>query len=146
MRVENLSYSKAPFLPHFGDGIDNGTADIWDLATNQEVQRLIGHVGEIRSIAFDPTSSLLLTGGSDGTVRLWDKQSGEELLQLSGHAGGVRSVAFSPDGKRVISASEDRTVRTWVTDVQTLIALALAHIQRDPPSFTPEEQRRFGVE
>ena len=125
---------------------NNGTADIWDLATNQEVQRLIGHVGEIRSIAFDPTSSLLLTGGSDGTVRLWDKQSGEELLQLSGHAGGVRSVAFSPDGKRVISASEDRTVRTWVTDVQTLIALALAHIQRDPPSFTPEEQRRFGVE
>jgi hypothetical protein len=22
VRVENLSYSKAPFLPHFGDGID----------------------------------------------------------------------------------------------------------------------------
>ena len=125
---------------------NDGTAHIWDVKTNQEVQRLTGHKGEIRAVAFHPTGSLLVTGGADGTVRLWDAKRGRELLQLSGHTGGIRAVGFSPDGKWVITASEDRTVRTWTTDIQALIALARLRIQRDPPSFTSEEQRRYGIE
>ncbi len=76
-----------------------------------------GHFGGVRSIAFSPDQTLLISGAGDGTIKLWDVEKAIELRTFSGHSNSVVSVAFSPDGKFIASTSGDMTVKLW--DVMT---------------------------
>ena len=71
---------------------------MWDAESGQELQQLSGHTDWVRSVAYNPDGSRIVSGGQDRTVRVWDAESGQELQQLSGHSGIVWSVAYSPDG------------------------------------------------
>lgn len=44
-----------------------------------------GHLGWVRSIAFDPSNEWFATGSSDRTIKLWDLASGQLKLTLTGH-------------------------------------------------------------
>jgi hypothetical protein len=67
----------------------------------------------VRSAAFSPDGSRIVTGGYDGTAKVWDAHSGAPLLELKGHMDMVRSAAFSPDGSRIVTGSGDRTAKVW---------------------------------
>jgi WD40 repeat protein len=71
---------------------------------------------------------------------------GHEIRQLTGHAARVLSAAFSPDGRYVVTASADRTAMIWPVSLDDLLALVESRIQRDPPIFTLEERRRYGLD
>ena len=51
----------------------------------------------MRSAAFSPDGSRIVTTSEDKTARVWDAATGSEIAILRGHAGPVRSAAFSPD-------------------------------------------------
>jgi WD40 repeat protein len=72
--------------------------------------------------------------------------TGELVQTFEGHTGRVISAAFSPDGSRVVTTSWDRTARVWLVSIEDLLKLAESLIQREPPTFTPEERVRFGIE
>jgi WD40 repeat protein len=74
---------------------------------------LTGHTEAIRSLAWSPDSSKLVSGSVDRTLRVWDVAQGKMLYVITGHMGPVRSVAWSPDGKYVASGSEDTTINIW---------------------------------
>jgi WD40 repeat protein len=67
------------------------TVTLLDLATQQEVSILKGHLGSIWSLAFTPDGNTLASGSLDGTVRLWrtasfaetDAPAGARRLQAS---------------------------------------------------------------
>ncbi|MGE4560756.1 MAG: WD40 repeat domain-containing protein, partial [Desulfobulbus sp.] len=67
----------------------------------------------VRSCAWSPDSTRLLSAGSDQSLRVWDATTGEQLLNLQGHTGGVRSCAWSPDSTRLLSAGSDQSLRVW---------------------------------
>jgi|GEM_PF-3460854 len=77
---------------------------------------LVGHEGDIWSIAFGPQNGTLVSAGSDATVRLWDVSTGKAGHVLLGHSELVRHVSFSSDGKQVLSSSHDGTARIWRAD------------------------------
>lgn len=82
--------------------------------TEQTTARVLeGHQGAIKSVAFSPDGTQVLTGSWDWSAQLWDVASGREIIGFEGHDERVTSVAFSPDGARVLTGSMDGTMRMW---------------------------------
>jgi hypothetical protein len=45
---------------------------VWDIPTRQELARFEAHLGAVKSIAWSPDSTLLVSGAADGTLLVWD--------------------------------------------------------------------------
>ena len=106
-------------------GADDGTLRVWNVptrttkrtleglrkpATGEAMLVLIGHSDCVRSVAFSPDGTRVVSGSSDKTVRIWNVNTGEMERVLEGHTDLVFSVAFSPDGTHVISRTADDVV------------------------------------
>ena len=104
-------------------GHSNGTAKIWDVATEMLIWTLEGHTNAVTSIAFSLKGERLLTGSLDGTAKLWDFELGRETLTLQSHRNGITSVAFSPDGKRIVTAAWDAEAMVWDAESAQRIAI-----------------------
>ncbi len=85
----------------------------------QEVQTdariLQGHEGAVKSVAFSPDGTQILTGSWDWSAQLWDVATGRVIRGFEGHDERVTSVAFGPDGRHVLTGSIDGTMRLWET-------------------------------
>jgi WD40 repeat protein len=86
------------------------TVRIWDVATGQEVRRLVGHKGQVQTLAY--AGSHIVSGSNDGSARIWEAK-GNAVRRLGGHSGMVRKVAFQPDGKILLTSGDDGTARLW---------------------------------
>lgn len=80
------------------------------------VMTLVGHTGNVNSVAYSQDGRHLASGSDDCTVRLWDTRTGEETLSLL-CGNDVESVAFSSDGTRLAAGTDDAVVHVW--DVAT---------------------------
>lgn len=103
----------------------DGTVKLWNRETGKELPNSLPSAGNsafIRSLAFAPKRSTLVTGSNDGRntlamgsndgrVLIWSitEQSASES-QVK-HSGYVSSVAFSPDGTTIVSGSGDGWVK-----------------------------------
>ena len=76
---------------------------------------LVGHAGTVYSVAFDPRSGALASGGADGQVQIWDPATGQLRFTLPGDGDEVQSLAFSPDGRVLASGSGEKNsnIRIW---------------------------------
>ena len=121
-----------------------GTTRLWDTMTGQEVHILKGHTGLVEVGSFNPSGTLVVTGGEDGTARLWDVATGNPLAVFEGHLGTISSVAFSPDGTEILTASWDKTVRLWPIQPLTLEELLEEADRRlGPHQLTDEDCQRY---
>ncbi len=51
---------------------DDRTAKVWDAKSGAEVLTLKGHTKEVKSAAFSPDGSRVVTGSDDKTAKVWD--------------------------------------------------------------------------
>lgn len=77
------------------------------------VQTLVGHLGEVNSLAISPGSHILASGSWDNTIKVWQLANGKLIHTLKGHLGYVTSIAISPDGYFLASGSWDKTIKVW---------------------------------
>ncbi|MGC1308706.1 MAG: NB-ARC domain-containing protein [Phormidesmis sp.] len=109
--------SQQPSLLACGD--TNGIVRLWN--TQPVGQKSIGekcaewaaHSGWVRTIAFIPHQSLLVTGGDDNRIKLWRLPTGQPLAQpvqvwQKSAYDWVNTVAVSPDGQVIASGGDDK--------------------------------------
>ena len=77
-------------------------------------RRLTGHSGPVQAVAYNPSGSLLASGGDDNSVILWDSATWQRVgLPFYGHTSSVTDLAWSPDGATLASSSRDGSVMLW---------------------------------
>jgi WD40 repeat protein len=101
-------------------GSNNGITVVWDV-TSRSVLHTIEHDAGVRTVAFSPDSSQLLTVADDGILRLWDTNSGELVQQLVGHTSGVLFVDFSPNGRYIVSSGRDDNLFVWDLELSAAV-------------------------
>jgi WD40 repeat protein len=68
----------------------------------------------VRSVAFSPGGTRLVTAAMDGKARIFSL--GGRLLHVLSHRGAVTDASFSSDGRLVATASADGTAGIWRAD------------------------------
>jgi WD40 repeat protein/ABC-type dipeptide/oligopeptide/nickel transport system ATPase subunit len=100
-----------PIVPSYTEGKTFGR--LWEVLYNiHEINRLEGHSGRVKSVAFAPDGKTIASSSDDNTIKLWNLEE-KELRTFTGHSNGVSSVAFAPDGKTIASSSDDKTIKLW---------------------------------
>jgi eukaryotic-like serine/threonine-protein kinase len=115
---------------------------IWDIATKQEIHRLLGATCWVYQATFSPDGQTLAASGGDGAVTLWKVATGEMITRLPGHNGFVEPVTFSPDGAVLAAGDQQGYVWLWNWRSHRVETVFRAH---DLPIYTilfsPDEQR-----
>jgi WD40 repeat protein len=116
---------------------DDGTVQLWDKASKQEVARL-PHDG-VRSVGLSPDGQRLASVDYDGTIRVWDVASGEEVTYKTIDVSGSL-FEITPDGQRVVSRSNDGTIRVWDVATGEEIAYMISYGAVQGYAFSPDGQ------
>jgi uncharacterized repeat protein (TIGR01451 family) len=105
-------------------GSMDGTARIWEVATEQELSSFVDPSFRfVNAVAYSPDGNYILTGSSllgasSPEAIVWDVNTGD-VVQSFMHMQDINSVAFSPDGTKIAtgsgreSSTQDRTARIW---------------------------------
>lgn len=87
-----------------------------------------GHLGWVRSIAFDPSNNWFCTGSADRTIKIWDVASGRLKLTLTGHIEQIRGLAVSNRHTYMFSAGDDKMVKCWDLEQNKVIRSYHGHL------------------
>ncbi|KAF9539998.1 WD40 repeat-like protein, partial [Agrocybe pediades] len=95
-------------------GLDDGRVALWDAQTGEDILAPVrASSGPVRSIAFSPDSSIIITGHTTGAVQLWDTRTGKIDQSYNAHSQDVTALAYSHDGSKIASGSADNAVKIW---------------------------------
>ncbi len=89
------------------------TLKVWDIETGEELYKLSGHKGYIRTVALTSDGLRAISGSDDNTLKVWDILTGKEIYTLTGHKEQVSAVAITKDGTYAVSGSSDKTLKVW---------------------------------
>ncbi len=110
-----FSVSWSPDSTHLAIAGQATSVQIWDIASRQLQQSLVGHSRLATPVRWSSKNSLASVDG-DNTIRLWNPITGQVLKILQEHNEAIKAVAWSPDG-RFLAGSEDLSyyanLRIW---------------------------------
>ncbi len=121
---------------------DNGTARLWDIATQSPTSASMTADGNpLTAVAFSPDGKILATGDSGGEVRLWDVATRQQIgAAITADGVPVNAVAFSPNGTMLATASDDGTARLWDVSTHSQVGAPMTADAKpvDAVAFSPD--------
>ena len=96
--------------------------ELVSLTDDRTLRLLTGHTDLIRTLAFSPDGTAIVTASADRTARVWDAATGSVRSVLHGHTDTVIAAAFVADGSRIVTASADGSTRFWHARSGTALA------------------------
>jgi WD repeat-containing protein 48 len=55
----------------------------------------------MRSLAMNPSGSVIVSGSTEKVLRVWDPRTCQKLMKLKGHADNVKALVLNRDGTQV---------------------------------------------
>ncbi|KAJ3049936.1 hypothetical protein HK097_009078, partial [Rhizophlyctis rosea] len=102
----------------------------WNISSNKEILRLVGHTAPITSVTMSDDENYILTGSEDTTAKLWLRMPTDNLFELfksfEGHTNHVRCVAMH-ESKWVLTGSRDRTAMLWDIENTNVLSCFVGH-------------------
>ncbi|KER28966.1 hypothetical protein T265_04343 [Opisthorchis viverrini] len=104
-----------PFDNKFVTCSDDSTVRIWDFHRCAEERVLRGHGSDVRSVAWHPTLSLIISGSKDAQqpIKLWDPKTGESVTTMYIHKNTCTDVAWNDNGNWFLTASRDHLIKLF---------------------------------
>jgi WD40 repeat protein len=93
----------------------------------QERKALLGHTGNVLTVAFSPDGRRLASGDQNGKIVVWDLSNGTALATLQHHAERILTAAFSPDGHTLATGNSDGSIRLWNVEQGSPIRELVGH-------------------
>ena len=138
----SISLKFSPDGTMLASGNLDGTLQLWDTASGEELINLIRKVDKVKilshappgklythepwerdnisrptAIEFSPDGNIIVIGNTNSSIQLWNIVTTELITTFTGHTSNVSRLAFSPDGNTLASGSSDGTIRFW--DIET---------------------------
>jgi WD40 repeat protein len=92
-----------------------GTVSLLDLATSKEIERLPSLGADVRTVAYSPDGTLLVSGRTSGTLRVWSCAEHHLLRELGDSNIPIYLVNFRADGRRLLSVDRKGKAIWWDT-------------------------------
>jgi eukaryotic-like serine/threonine-protein kinase len=102
-------------------------ARVWNAGTGHSIGKPLWHRDGVRSAAFSPDDTRIVTCGEDFNALLWDVRSGRQLVPPLPHRHQVWHAAWSDSGRWVATITRDGFVRLWDASTGEPITPPLAH-------------------
>ena len=91
---------------------------------------LMAHNGQCTSVAFDMSSGVLITAGTDSLIKLWDSRTGLLKTSFRDATQSVMSVSVSPDNSLLVGASSDKNAYLWSMQEADLLHTLTGHTNK----------------
>jgi hypothetical protein len=92
---------------------DERESKLFNTKTKKLIAKVNRHHGTVASVAIDPLSRYMFSGGDDGKTFAIDVESGKLVFTLPPHADTINDIAFSRNGNWVATASYDRKISLY---------------------------------
>lgn len=124
-RISSVSF--APTDLKFVTCSTDTSVKMWDFARVQAESSVLGHGGDVNSVHWHPTHSLIASGSKDWLAKLWDSRSqntsnNAAVASLHGHKGPVNCVRWNSNGNWLLTCSSDNSMKLF--DLRTLKCLS----------------------
>ncbi|KAJ3067023.1 cytosolic factor, phosphatidylinositol/phosphatidylcholine transfer protein [Podochytrium sp. JEL0797] len=122
--ISCLAFS--PSGTHLVVGGDNGAVKVFGVGDwEPTLPEFKGHVGDISTAKFFPSSTVLLTSATDLQLRIWDAPTGSCAVTIGpangGHTRPITSTGIIARGRNILTASTDGRVLLWEVKSSSVI-------------------------
>jgi len=94
-------------------GAQDGTLQLWDLKNRSAIGSTLHHRACIRTVAFHPQGTSIISASDDRTILQWKTQTQEPIGSPMIHPDRVTSAVISTDGRLIFSACGDCSAYLW---------------------------------
>ncbi|XZE53828.1 WD40 repeat domain-containing protein [Planctomycetaceae bacterium SH139] len=108
----NLAVAWSPDGKSLATGGRDQVTEIWDTATWERANKLLGHSYEITDIAWNPRLPRLATASRDKTIRVLETKTFQTTIVLTMN-NEVGKVSWSPDGLRLVGVDIRGAIKIW---------------------------------